>query len=326
MRKFNKHIKAWCITDGSAGMNSQVKGLAEALNVNYNLKTINLKFPWNVLPVGILPIYSMIFKNIDHNELSNPPEILISCGRKSVYFSIFLKRMFGKKIFNVHIQNPKADLKEFDLVIAPTHDNLKDSNVISTDLAINHINEEVIASNMEQYKKDFLYLDLPICCVLVGGKSRNYIFDKDTLQDFVLKLKNLEKNNKINLVILSSRRTDQFIIDCFNDEFGNCHISWSDQKNPYIALLGLSKFIICTSDSVSMISEAIYSKNPVFIYRLKSLKKINRIENFIDSLLDKGYVKLIPNLIEEFSHKYENETEEVARRIHQMYIERNDIN
>ena len=44
MRKFNKHIKAWCITDGSAGMNSQVKGLAEALNVNYNLKTINLKF------------------------------------------------------------------------------------------------------------------------------------------------------------------------------------------------------------------------------------------------------------------------------------------
>jgi Predicted nucleoside-diphosphate-sugar epimerase len=74
-----------------------------------------------------------------------------------------------------------------------------------------------------------------------------------------------------------------------------------------------------------MISEAIYSKNPVFIYRLKSLKKINRIENFIDSLLDKGYIKLLPNLIEEFSHKYENETEEVARRIHQMYIERNDI-
>ena len=52
MRKFNKHIKAWCITDGSAGMNSQVKGLAEALNVNYNLKTINLKFSNTVKIAG----------------------------------------------------------------------------------------------------------------------------------------------------------------------------------------------------------------------------------------------------------------------------------
>ena len=37
MEKFNKHIRAWCVTDGSAGMNSQVRGLAEALNVNYKL-------------------------------------------------------------------------------------------------------------------------------------------------------------------------------------------------------------------------------------------------------------------------------------------------
>jgi len=86
-------------------------------------------------------------------------------------------------------------------------------------------------------------------------------------------------------------------------------------------LLGLSKFIICTSDSVSMISEAIYSEKSVFIYRLKSSKKNNRIENFINSVLEKGFIKLIPNLIEEFNHNYQNETEEVARRIQQMYIE-----
>ncbi len=321
MKKINKHIKAWCITDGSAGMNSQVKGLAEELKVNYELKIIELRFPWNVLPVGILPIYSKIFRNFDYNELSDLPDILISCGRKSVYFSIFLKRKLGSKIFNVHIQNPKVDLNQFDLVIAPTHDNLKNINVINTDLAINHINSQIIASNIEIFKKDFSNLNLPICCILLGGKSKNYKFDKKTLEDLTIKLKNLEINNKIKLVILSSRRTDQFIIDHFDNEFGNSHISWSEQKNPYIALLGLSKFIICTSDSVSMISEAIYSKKPVFIYRLQSKKTMNRLENFIDLLLHKGYVRLFTNLIEEFSHNYENETEEVARRIYQMYIE-----
>ena len=50
------------------------------------------------------------------------------------------------------------------------------SKVVTKAVAINHINEEVIASNVELFKKDFAYLDLPICCVLVGGKSKNYIF------------------------------------------------------------------------------------------------------------------------------------------------------
>ena len=320
MEKFNKHIRAWCVTDGSAGMNSQVRGLAEALKVNYELKTIDLRFPWNILPVGIFPIYPIIFQNLSLINLSNAPNILITCGRQSVYFSLYLKRKLGSKIFNIHIQNPRVNLSEFDLVIAPTHDNLKNPNVISTDLAINHINSEIIESNIELFKNDFSNIDLPICCILVGGKSRNYIFDRKALEDLTAKLKNLQLNNKIKLIILSSRRTDQFIIDHLDNEFGDSHISWNEDNNPYIALLGLSKFIICTSDSVSMISEAIYSKKSVFIYRLKSSKKNNRIENFINSVLDKGFIKLIPNLIEEFSHNYTNETEEVARRIHQMYI------
>ena len=38
-------------------------------------------------------------------------------------------------------------------------------------------------------------------------------------------------------------------------------------------------------------------------------------------MLKKGFVKLISNSIEEFTHNYKNETEEVARRIQQLYIE-----
>ena len=98
------------------------------LYVNYKLKTINLRFPWNTLPVGIFPIYPIIFKNLRRINLSNTPNILITCGRQSVYFSLYLKRKFRDKIFNIHIQNPRVNLNEFDIVIAPAHDNLKNSN------------------------------------------------------------------------------------------------------------------------------------------------------------------------------------------------------
>ncbi len=38
-------------------------------------------------------------------------------------------------------------------------------------------------------------------------------------------------------------------------------------------------------------------------------------------MLEKGFVKLIPDSIEEFTHNYKNETEEIAKRIQQLYIE-----
>ena len=74
-----KNLRAWCLTDGSAGMISQVKGLAGALNLNFEQKTIDLKFPWNKLPVGILPPSKIIFNNYRQISLESniPPDIIV---------------------------------------------------------------------------------------------------------------------------------------------------------------------------------------------------------------------------------------------------------
>ena len=89
-----KNLRAWCLTDGSAGMISQVKGLADALNLNFEQKTIDLKFPWNKLPVGILPPSKIIFNNYRQISLESniPPDIIISCGKRSIYASLHLKK------------------------------------------------------------------------------------------------------------------------------------------------------------------------------------------------------------------------------------------
>ena len=46
MNNFNRDNSAWCITDGSAGMISQVKGLAQAMNLEFTFKEVKVKFPW----------------------------------------------------------------------------------------------------------------------------------------------------------------------------------------------------------------------------------------------------------------------------------------
>ena len=67
-------------------------------------------------------------------------DLIISCGRKSVIPSILLKKK-NKKIFTIHIQDPKVSFKNFDAIIAPEHDNLKGDNVYSSKGAIHYITE-----------------------------------------------------------------------------------------------------------------------------------------------------------------------------------------
>ena len=320
MNNFNRENSAWCITDGSAGMISQVRGLAQAMNLEFTFKEVKVSFPWNILPVGITPIVKGTFSNFSVFSENIPPKFIISCGRKSVYLSLFLKRKYKEKVVTIHIQNPKSKYDEFDLIISPKHDNLSLANSFVTSLAINYISETLIVEEMKKFSHLVNVDDIPICAVLIGGKSNNYIFDNNEIDQLINKIKKIKENQKIKFFFLFSRRTEENIINKINSAFNESEIIWSDKKeNPYIALLGFSKYIICTSDSVSMISEAISAMKPVYIFRLQSSKLKNRIENFNDNVILEGFARKLDNKLEEFKHDYINETAIIAEKIRNKF-------
>ena len=80
------------LTDGSEGMISQVIGLAQEFSNNITSIKTRIIFPWSRLQPGILPIFSWIF--INKINFKTKPDLIISCGRKSVYLSIYLKRKY----------------------------------------------------------------------------------------------------------------------------------------------------------------------------------------------------------------------------------------
>ena len=85
-------LKTILLTEGMHGMISQVEGMAKALNSEYSHKIVKLSFPWNLIPPKFTPISQIVLKDkiyITENEI---PDIIISCGRKSVIPSILLKR------------------------------------------------------------------------------------------------------------------------------------------------------------------------------------------------------------------------------------------
>ena len=146
-------LKALLLTEGMHGMISQVEGLAKALNTEYTHKIVRLSFPWNLIPPKFTPISQIVLKDkiyITENEI---PDIIISCGRKSVIPSIILKKK-NSKIFTIHIQDPKVNFKNFDAIVAPEHDNLKGDNIYTSKGAIHYITEpEIIKAKQYLFEK-----------------------------------------------------------------------------------------------------------------------------------------------------------------------------
>ena len=91
-------LKGLLLTEGMHGMISQVEGLAKALDLDFIHEKIELNNFWKLIPPKITPIQNFVFKN----DILKDFNIVISCGRKSVIPSIFLKKKFKDKIINVH--------------------------------------------------------------------------------------------------------------------------------------------------------------------------------------------------------------------------------
>jgi mitochondrial fission protein ELM1 len=320
MKDYKKDKIAWCITDGAAGNVSQVRGLASAMKLDFQLKVVKLRFPWKFLPVGYLPSFGLAIKHLDTLKDEAIPSYIITAGRKSIYSSLYLKNKFKNKVKTIHIQDPKINPKLFDCVVAPEHDSISGQNVIKSKLAINHINDQLLFSEAKKFQEKLSFLKKPIVTVILGGKNKNYHFDKSQLSELEKKIDLINNKNSISLVFLFSRRTDNFIKDFIIKKYSHKHTVWTDQKNnPYLALLHLSSCIVCTGDSVSMISEALNSGKSVYVFRLKSKKKYNRIEKFNDKLLELGYIKELDETLV-FDHiNLENETEIIAKKIIESY-------
>ena len=108
-------LKGILLTQGMHGMISQVEGLAKALDLKFIHEKIELNSFWKLIPPSLTPVKNFVFKN----NIDKDFNIVISCGRKSVIPSIYLKQKYKNKIMNIHIQDPKVSLNNFYFV--PIH-------------------------------------------------------------------------------------------------------------------------------------------------------------------------------------------------------------
>ena len=261
-------LKGLLLTEGMHGMISQAEGLAKALELDYLHEKIELNNFWKLIPPKFTPVKKFIFKN----SIKKNFDVIISCGRKSVIPSIFFKQNSQKKIFNIHIQDPKVSLKNFDFIVAPEHDNLEGENVIPTKGAIHYLTMREIDEN-RGYLEDKINKNKDIMTLILGGPTKHYKYTKENIQKIYSKLNNNINKKNLQLVVIPSMRTPLETIKLAKEYFGSNHLIIENvDKKAYLSGLSLANFIVVMCDSSSMISEAALTGKPIYVAQIPSSK------------------------------------------------------
>ena len=284
-------LKGLLLTEGMHGMISQVEGLAKALGLDFIHEKIELNNFWKMIPPKITPIKSFVFKN----DILEKFNVVISCGRKSVIPSIFLKKKFGNKIMNIHIQDPKVSLNNFDFVIVPEHDDLKGENVLPTKGAIHYLRESELDDNIN-YLKPKIQKE-KVVVLVVGGPNKYYNF-RDNLVEEIF----------------------QRIIDKAKDFYNKDQIIISDvDKKAYLSSLKLADHIVVTCDSTSMISEAAITGKPIYVADMPAIKNNYRFKKFFELFKSLDIIRNLDSSVESWDYKKLNETDRIAGYIEKRF-------
>ena len=304
-------FKGLLLTEGMHGMISQVEGLAKALDLDFTHHKVELNSFWKLIPPKFTPISKLAFKNFDPNDF----DIIISCGRKSVIPSIYLKKNSKKKVYNIHIQDPKVSLSHFDCVVAPEHDGLSGENVLLSKGAIHYLTKEEINNNrnylIEKLDKDKSYLLL-----ILGGPNKYYDYTDQNLTKIFDQVKKILEKNTLQMIIIPSMRTPNNIINLANDYFGKEHLVIKNvDKKAYLSGLSLSKYVIVTCDSTSMISEAALTGKPIYIAEIPARKNDYRFKKFRELFSKLNIIKNLDEKLEIWNYESLDETNRIAVEI-----------
>ncbi len=324
------------LSDGKAGHQKQseaVSRIATELSSPdlINIKLIEVKFK-NKLAKTLLPVFNilgnlnllgsrMYFKwalgRDKFLELEKTfADIIISCGSSLALLNLWLAE--ENKAKSVIIMKPSLiSLKKFHLAIVPSHDHpgKSDNTVVSLGPPTG-IKPEGLSEKAELLKNRFKLSPRPKIGILLGGNNRRYYFSKNDVEKLIEEIIKVSSSLGLGLLVTTSRRTPKTIENLLKERltnFKNCELLVIANENNFPGavegILGLSQVIIASSESISMICEAVACGKPVIAFeprrkKISFLFGADKQKLLLKQLIENSYVAAsdisrLPEIIKE---------------------------
>lgn len=311
MRENNVNSMQICaISDGRAGNVRQAEALGSAFACDCAPLTLQPHSPWRWAAPRRWPGAERAYGDAFAALLDAPPAVAIGCGRQAALATRLLRER-GTKV--VQILDPRIEPRHWDFVVVPEHDRLRGPNVITTLGSLHPIDDAWLARARAEFAA-FAELPRPIHAVLLGGKSRHARFDRMAFEVLASKLEAVLAREGGCVLLTTSRRTSKELRDVlehrYDDTPGVIWRSMKDGPNPYAGMLAWADRIVCSPDSVNMITEACATRAPVFVFDPGRVH--GRPRGFLDTLLGRGRIRAMDARLDTFDVEPLRETARVA--------------
>ncbi|WP_243720423.1 mitochondrial fission ELM1 family protein [Luteimonas aestuarii] len=307
----------WAVSDGRAGNARQAEALAVALAGGDAIESIVLspRAPWKWMAPRALPGSHAAFGAEFATRLASPPALVVGCGRQAALATRLL-RARGSRV--VQVLDPRIDPRHWDLVVVPEHDTLRGDNVVVTRGGLHPVDDAWLARARTAFDA-FSSLPGPRTALLLGGGSRHVPFDVAEFDRLADQLDAVLARDGGSVLATTSRRSSDALRDRLKQRYGHApHVTWrgaDDGDNPYPGLLAWADRIVCSPDSVNMVSEACATRAPVFVFEPDRVQGAPR--RFLDALLSSGRIRVMDDALASFDAEPLRESARVAAEIKQ---------
>lgn len=319
----SRPLSIWVVTDGRLGMENQALGLAEAVQrqtpAEISVRRIRWRKLFDKLPSALKTSW-MLDLSSDPTEPAageDWPDLWIATGRATLPMSARVRAMSGGKTFVVQTQDPRWRNGAYDLIVAPAHDRVEGSNVLSITGSPHRVNADRLSDAAAAFADALEPLSRPRVAVLVGGRSRAFDLTEAHAADLADRIAGAVGTAGGSLMLTFSRRTPEAAKAAMNARLRHLPgLIWDgDGPNPYFAFLQFADHIIVTEDSANMAAEAASTGKPVHVFPMIPLRSADKFDRLHADLRRRGAARPFDGALEAWTYEPLAETDRAARAV-----------
>ncbi|MBI4352368.1 MAG: mitochondrial fission ELM1 family protein [Candidatus Omnitrophica bacterium] len=262
---------------------------------------------------GHVPFKEQVLKSVleeaSFRELAAAyADVVLSCGSSLLAAHLYAKEENAAK--SIVLMKPGSlSCGRFEAVVVPWHDRMRQKkNVFVTRGALSFVDQKEIQEQACRWSSRMaLSSHSRKIGLLIGGETRKTQWNKTIFGEWVKKWIHSARHAETFFLVTSSRRTPVWAEELLKQTFqGKAYCPFlviANEKNlpgAVPAILGLSDILIVSGESLSMVSEAIASGKPVFVFTPTSHKMKPKYRRFLNRMTeDRAVVWVTPDNFDE---------------------------
>jgi mitochondrial fission protein ELM1 len=241
--------------------------LASMLGWPSIIKTLTIRAP-------NIPFLANLLLDRDRSDPLEPPwpDIVLCAEARTSVIARSIQRRSRGNVKVICLGRPAGSTAGFDLILTTAQYRLpKAPNVFELALPLAAGSSQSVAAAEPKDIAEAESFARPVTAVFVGGTSLPELLDGEAAAALARHLADHARKSGGTLLVTTSPRTDPEVGLALARALPAPHVvhQWhAGESNPYRRLLALADEIIVTSDSVSMVADALATEKTVLVYRL----------------------------------------------------------